>query len=1718
MEESKTDVREGATRRIMRQLKERINARQPINSPETTELYIDLSGEIDFVEDEPRKPEWYSNAINLIETVKRKQRKTLRRQQRNAAKTLRNGAVAVPAIEAAELSPGKLNINANGPSVATVVKRTIPREAALPHVVELPDPLPLERIEPTVNAIEPVPIELPVNDCTQLYDPCTREPISDIAALKKRIRNIEILNDITSVGKYGLTNTTSNYDFLTRVFMDKTVSLDDMVTFRLGVGGQIGSDIYEVLCRAFVFFGGIPGVNPKQDGNYKFVEKIEAAVPRVFDTPREAFENTMCKATSKSGVSDITLTYTSIDDAGRPRGITSTPYCETDCEPEGDTTIIKTYLISVKWYKKEKNAENYDIEKLKAVADILLQDEERKPYEIVVFLKSIDEFNRAHQRASRQFMRGIGKTYFGWDENVKPFLQTIRSQLFDEAERTSRSPSDVLVDRYFTEGAKPTLNLQLHQEIIVKSALNAIETCEDTLFVIGVLPRGGKTFIAGGIIRELIKTRSANLSRPLNILWLTAAPNETREQVRKELINKFEDFNNVEFINVVESDSRLRDIESTQHTLFFCSTQLLLKMKAPSVSASASAGTVKRSQMSAIMAQTGEIDLIFYDEAHKTATGDKTGDEINAIVSAYRSESLRLPFIFLTATYFNLLQEYNIRPENTFVWTYTDVLKSRGLATEFERDSAIANLKMRFNDKDTGIVSLILDRRQRNGETIQSMGTPYLDFPELMFISAEFQHEALERFERQGTFRPQGGFSLKTMFATRTEATLFDIRSTEHKKKIIVDADNVFVNKETLRTLVALITPGTEGFEDEEPGGEPFAQDATLLLEPSILGRINELSRSAKSRFRTDDFPSLLMFLPAQGDGSRIYFTMCAWAALLMKHPWWKQRYEVACVVDIPKTDDGDASAAAARGKRDTAPGVHLINGSDPKGAIFNLERKLHCSFPPKGIVILAGQKLSMGVSLPCTDVVFLLNDTKSPDDIIQKMYRGLTPSPGKTAAFVVDLNPTRTLAAVYGYTRVSNATANTSTEILKIIYDSYSWDADYFDLSVAKGSDARPLRFETHLRELFNKALSENNSEYQLKVNESKLESNLRKNIAAHFDSNPALMSTLTKPFGGERTDKEPIKLRFGASASIKSGRLIVRIPKHSNVTEENTAPESADVKEIVIDNIATTVSDFIHYLAIASKRTTFKDALLDYESRNPSFKRDVTHSIYQRENIKEKDIHPDILAEILITMVKTFFQRSERMFRDTKGRVDDSDVRRNAVLDIIHERLKPRKTQKKESGEVFTPIEFIKEMLSHLPVSIWSNHNLKWLDPANGIGNFPVVVFYKLDEGLKAWESNDIKRRKHIIENMLFMLELQSNNNRVAKKIFETLCKGCKANILTTNSLNITAEELSKSGFPNKYDVIIGNPPFNANGLLKGGGALWPKFVKLAFKLVAPNGYICFVHPPGWRKFYDIEDRDNQGKLWYTIRENGWNLDYINVSDRPPPHFPIVDYYVIHAKNTNIPTKYNSLFMGKSDAGETLLKFSFIPNMINDETMSILNKLFKAKGEPIHIIRNQSFQATESDKDKHGIPHYHFISKTGEKQFYNKEYSFIPEYIRKPKVIMTCKAGYEKGKLFAFYSEEHIGTTANSMYMLTTTKSQGNKLVAFLNSDIITFLLKITQYSAPPNHINELKLLNQLQLPDSLDYGLTASEEKLIKQIVGIKELVKGGGQRFTRKIRRK
>ena len=98
--------------------------------------------------------------------------------------------------------------------------------------------------------------------------------------------------------------------------------------------------------------------------------------------------------------------------------------------------------------------------------------------------------------------------------------------------------------------------------------------------------------------------------------------------------------------------------------------------------------------------------------------------------------------------------------------------------------------------------------------------------------------------------------------------------------------------------------------------------------------------------------------------------------------------------------------------------------------------------------------------------------------------------------------------------------------------------------------------------------------------------------------------------------------------------------------------------------------------------------------------------------------------------------------------------------LLKVINKCLKPKDIEKKKFGEVFTPLEFINDkMLKDLEdhyynkyqQNIYENKNLKWFDPAVGMGNYLIAVYYKLMGGLKNMSILDtIEVKIKIVENI--------------------------------------------------------------------------------------------------------------------------------------------------------------------------------------------------------------------------------------------------------------------------------------------------------------------------------------------------------------------------------
>jgi hypothetical protein len=276
--------------------------------------------------------------------------------------------------------------------------------------------------------------------------------------------------------------------------------------------------------------------------------------------------------------------------------------------------------------------------------------------------------------------------------------------------------------------------------------------------------------------------------------------------------------------------------------------------------------------------------------------------------------------------------------------------------------------------------------------------------------------------------------------------------------------------------------------------------------------------------------------------------------------------------------------------------------------------------------------------------------------------------------------------------------------------------------------------------------------------------------------------------------------------------------------------------------------------------------------------------------------------------------------------------------------------KTKVKEFGEVITPITLVEEMLDTLPYDVWSNPNLKWLDPCNGFGTFFSVVIERLMKSLESFQPNEKLRYKHIVENMIYACELQAKNLFLYLYAFDPKNEYAM-NVYCGSYLDEGFDKQMEFWGIEKFDVIVMNPPYQK---LKEGNkksqALWNKFVIKTLSQLVDGGYLVAVHPSGWRnvegKFKNIQKLLRSKQLLYLeIHNEKDGLKTFGAETR-------YDFYCLH----NVP---NTMFTKIKCQDGTIervdiSKMDFIPNGM----FKTFDKLIAKNGDDtVKILRDYSY-----------------------------------------------------------------------------------------------------------------------------------------------------------------
>lgn len=533
------------------------------------------------------------------------------------------------------------------------------------------------------------------------------------------------------------------------------------------------------------------------------------------------------------------------------------------------------------------------------------------------------------------------------------------------------------------------------------------------------------------------------------------------------------------------------------------------------------------------------------------------------------------------------------------------------------------------------------------------------------------------------------------------------------------------------------------------------------------------------------------------------------------------------------------------------------------------------------GLILLAGNQLTLGITLPFVDIVFLFNDTVSSDRIIQMMYRCMTENISNTdndkvnngkkkMGFVVDLNISRVLNTLLDY-NIHKKDLNTEQKFRYIVENNLiNIDSDIFDNKENKTKLVEKLLHIWKTDPINN-----------LKVLLRKIEESI---IDLDTSDQKLLNRYFTSSVGDEMVN---VKVQFDEEIDevLQDGKTVMKDNIEGDDTDNKSEIEGD--KELNISLTKDILPFILPLSCILTMNTDVKDILemLNIIKLSPTLLNVFEDQSFVWWNKKDIIGMVEQIVEKYIGKSSSIYNIAIQFKLSLQSLLDSP----KELLELIDSCLKPKQKEKQENGEVFTPMPLVFEMLDNIDKfyikehgkSIFTEANFKWFDPATGMGNFPIAVYLRLMDGLKQQFPNDNDRKKHIIENMLYMSEINKKNVFICYQIFNNHI----LNIYPGDTLQLNTSVVWGI---DKFDVILGNPPYNKGGIRSHTGkqlgdkneTVWTKFIEKSFEWLKPNGFLAFINPLSWlKKSHSLHNKMLEKHIvWLKLWDNIKSLATIN------------------------------------------------------------------------------------------------------------------------------------------------------------------------------------------------------------------------------------------------
>jgi hypothetical protein len=1144
---------------------------------------------------------------------------------------------------------------------------------------------PINRKEPvkyeTDYEYEKLQDDLRLQELTDKITKCSAE----CEALKKEHKQLEDFKTRKEISDIGLSPDKKLIDLLIERILDTSDDwrrkIDTLIRIPTSLssgdtGILRGGDYFEALFQLAIAIG----ILPQFKGKYVQFHEISADYKRLelYGEGKKTYlyHKTIQNSGGKEqGVSDITFKISNKPDF---KDNTSNDYTCGQAPPEKQPSAVPLYFISVKGYKKEKSIkDSYDIPLLDQQINEFPEETNKH---IIVCVRDKDAFMKRLDRTKISFLRkkvnyvigyNTGQEYEPEIPGLMDCFSEFRINFFSKLNGHITTESiKKLVYEIFPESKVqlPMLSLYFHQELVTKSVIQRISEVNNPskphFICIGVLPRGGKSYIAGGIIDSHRKIK--NNPDGYNVLFLTSAVNETRSQFEKDLINKFSEFAGFDFIDVVNSSNKET---SNPNKFYFMSRQLSsLEQSEQTESGDVIQDTsIFDSDILTILQKRfpslPKFDICFFDEAHIGITSRKVQDNFKKTF-----ERFKIPIILMTATFKKpaLFLDDN---RDLFVWDLDDIGNMKQLASlgieEFINKSP--DVLQRYPI----LAEQLLRKRIELGETEDKISKPYLQFPNKCHISLTFSESAIKELHTLGE-----GYSYTRAFeVNRNQQVLAD--DTKY-----MDWGNLIRNKEDALKLREFLTPEFRTSEDASTlktllGGRDVPE--FLVGKDKKYRALNQIfnrSQSNGGRIVMGRPFSMIMFLPygfEQVDSptskskARIGEICRIWASFMRQVKYWREKFVFLTLSTYnnksykPLNFSGNLEEAVKRGlcHRENFP------GKDLKDMILDIEREALKN--DKGLVILSGDVAKMGISLKCVDIVCLMTDKSDMDDITQKTYRALTDDPpNKKDGFIIDLNIKRVVTAMFHYDiekdkmRTKNTSAPSTEERINKIGKSCYWGEDPFI------EDNPDKSFNDIMEDIKSKVFGnlaektlEKCTDASLMKHQAEL---LQRDRELDIDVMDILADTkIPKKTGG----KGKVMAERGTSIPDAEKEEVEQQPNGSEAAEASEAPKSAKPPKPITEEKRKQIREKLFAIT-----TTFINALVLKTSESFNTNMNIYALLQKYKSDKASAVNPiECLCKLQSNCTKAHDNSYERVYCEIKNYAYKDTGKVKSSGDVVYE-----------------------------------------------------------------------------------------------------------------------------------------------------------------------------------------------------------------------------------------------------------------------------------------------------------------------------------------------------------------------------------------------------------------------------------------------------------------